>query len=216
MRSVQHGAVTASAGRKIHRRCSKRSERRSRWWGQLRRHHAEFTNACSDPGRPHAFATCGRSRVLRYQTRHADMLPYVKSPVTSTQVRSYFHQSQTLGALYQGYQLGANMASHSKQHLKSEKFGHLPLSTSGPQKTTLTVSNTCSKAHPFPLIPAHREMHSLEPHTSTKALPSQQRNVQHSNCTDSSQITSKPLTSRFDEPMNSTSPAPATLRRTRS
>ncbi|KAJ4401144.1 NAD-dependent malic enzyme, mitochondrial [Didymella pomorum] len=30
------------------------------------------------------------------------------------------------------------MASHSNQHKKSEKFGHLPLSTSGPQKTTLT------------------------------------------------------------------------------
>ncbi|KAJ4309889.1 NAD-dependent malic enzyme, mitochondrial [Neodidymelliopsis sp. IMI 364377] len=31
------------------------------------------------------------------------------------------------------------MASHSNQQKNSEKFGHLPLSTSGPQKTTLTV-----------------------------------------------------------------------------
>lgn len=144
------------------------------------------------------------------------MSPYIKSLITSTQVGCSILQLKTPRALYQGYQLVANMASHSKQHVRSEKFGDLPLSTSGPQKTTLTVSSACSEGHPSPLTLISREMHSLEPHTSTKELPSQQKNVQRSNYTDSYPTTSKLLTNRFDAPMNSTSHAPATLRRTRS
>jgi hypothetical protein len=144
------------------------------------------------------------------------MLPHVERLITSTPTRSSILQSRTSRALYQGYQLLANMASHSNQDKKSEKFGHLALSTSGPQKTILTVSHVCSGARPVSLTPVYREMPSLEPHTSTRALPSQQKSVRPLSCTVSCPTTSRHLMNKFAAPTNSTSHAPATSRRTRS
>lgn len=73
-----------------------------------------------------------------------------------------------------------NMSPNAKQQ-KNEKFGHLPLSTSGPQETSLTVRmrHEISLKSPDTDVPS-REMRSFERHTSTKARHSQKKNAIHS------------------------------------
>lgn len=73
-----------------------------------------------------------------------------------------------------------NMSRNAKQE-KNEKFGHLPLSTSGPQETSLTVRTRPEislKSLDTDIL--SREMRSSEHPTSTKAQHSQKKSAIHS------------------------------------
>jgi hypothetical protein len=105
------------------------------------------------------------------------------------------------------YQHIVKMSSHTKQQ-KNKKFGHLPLSTSGPQETSLTVqhpslSRSVALTHP-------RAMHSSEHHTSTRALRSQKKSATFSNFIASSRRISRRLTSKSSAHTPSTAPAQTT------
>lgn len=140
----------------------------------------------------------------------------LKSSITHTAAQTSSLRRTIQRALYPSTQLVANMASHSNQFKKSEKFGHLPLSTSGPQKTTLTVSHGCFEDHPFSLTTVHRETPCSGHHTSTRELPSRQRSARHSSCTVSCPTTSRHSTNKSAAPTNNTNREPAISQRTRS
>jgi hypothetical protein len=109
------------------------------------------------------------------------------------------------------HQHSANMSSETKPQ-KSAKFGHLPLSTSGPQKTTLTARFRYLHRHRM-LIP-HRVMRSCEHPTSTRAQPSPETSATRSSSMASSPRTSRRSTSRCSAPTPSTARARTTSPRT--
>ncbi len=83
-------------------------------------------------------------------------------------------------------QSSRNMSSHPKDK-NNAKFGHLPLSTSGPEECALTVSIHFSLPFPSsqPTQPDHRSrvQHSSAPLTTTKAAPFHLMNAKISSST---------------------------------
>jgi len=108
----------------------------------------------------------------------------------------------------------ASMSTDTKQQ-KNAKFGHLPLSTSGPQETSLTVRhdmNTRSSSHTTDTL--SRAMHFYEHPTSTRARPSPKKSAMPSSFMASFLPMFKPLTSRSSAHTPSTPPDRAISPRT--
>ena len=105
----------------------------------------------------------------------------------------------------------ANMSTDTKQQ-KSAKFGHLPLSTSGPQETSLTVCHAHSSSDGANTL--CRAMHFYEHPTSTRARPSPKKSAMSSSFMGSFPPMSRPSTSRSSAHTPSTAPDRATSPRT--
>lgn len=108
-----------------------------------------------------------------------------------------------------------NMSSYPKDK-KNPKFGHLPLSTSGPEECALTVF-IAQLPYPFsqPTHPDYRSraQHSSVPPTTTKVAPFHPMNAKTSSSTAYYLLMYRRWKPRSNEPIDSIAAVPTRWRR---